>query len=240
MTTTGLERNSAAYLSNQSGPPQGGDAGMKYEHEMAYWTSRFIQENGVFQNKHYKELFLNLANEADETFLRNKIIADFGCGPRGSLSWINVPCIKIGIDVLATNYIHAFGKTMLDHGMLYINSTESIIPIPTEYLDVAFTLNAMDHVDNFSVMAEEFLRVLKKDGLFLGSFNINEPATCCEPQTLTEDIVRRFVLHYLDVESYRIAIKHPKYTYKFLLQNKLTKTTNNNEQYILWVRGRKK
>ena len=48
------------------------------------------------------------------------------------------------------------------------------------------------------------------------------------------------ILHYLDVESYRIAIKHPKYTYNYLLQNKLTKTTNNNEQYILWVRGRKK
>ncbi|NMC49333.1 MAG: class I SAM-dependent methyltransferase [Desulfovibrio sp.] len=166
---------------------------MKYESELQYWMKCFVKEGRRFDNKHYADRCLQMAQEPDDTFLRDKVVADFGCGPRGSLAWTQAPAIRIGIDVLASTYINCFGQCMLDHNMIYVTSTETIIPIPSASMDVMFTMNAMDHVDDLSNMSAEVLRIMKPGGLFLGSFNLHEPATSCEPQTLTEELIRKYI-----------------------------------------------
>lgn len=213
---------------------------MKYQNEFSYWQTAFVGEGHTFLNAHYARRMLHLAGEQDDDFLRGKIVADFGCGPRGSLAWTQCPALRIGIDVLASTYIDAFADVMLRHGMVYVTSTERTIPLPDDFVDIMFTLNAMDHVDDFAQMATEVLRVLKPGGTFIGSFNLHEPTTDCEPQTLTEDIIRQNLLHRLHVTSYRAAIKHPQDPYKFLHENKLAKTLAPDEQYVLWVRGDKR
>ena len=180
-------------------------ARFKYAEEIAYWQSEWSAAR--FRRDYYESTMLTLAQEPSAEFLRDKIVADFGCGPQGSLCWAKCARARIGIDVSADVYsqfeIH-------DHDMIYVTSTERKIPLPSNYVDVMFTMNAMDHVSNFSLMAAEIARVTAPGGLVIGAFNLGEPPTFSEPQTLTEDLVRSNLLQYLNVESARSAATGPK------------------------------
>ena len=177
--------------------------------ELSFWRSRFEIDQGVFNNNHFERIMLAMAEESTEDFVNSKIIADFGCGPRGSLVWAQSAALRIGIDVLADSYADAFKDNIISHGMVYLKSTEKTIPLPSNYLDIMFTLNAIDHVDNFAVMCSEIVRVIKPGGLFIGSFNLEEPASPCEPQRLNEQIIKDNLLKHLDIKSYRITTKGP-------------------------------
>ena len=58
--------------------------------------------------------------------------------------------------------------------MCYVRSTEKTIPLPSNYVDVLFTLNAIDHVARFEVMCKEILRILAPGGDFFASFNLDD------------------------------------------------------------------
>ena len=123
--------------------------------------------------------------------------------------------------------------------MVYVKSTENVIPVPSGFFDVLFTRNAMDHVNNFESMCNEILRVLKSGGEFIGSFNIEEPPTICEPQCLTEVRIKNHLLNYMDIASYRIAGAGPENApYKNLFENNLV--YEHGQRGYLWVRTRKK
>jgi len=76
----------------------------KYDAEFSYWKGILKRENGFFNNSHFKEIMLAIAEEISDEFIKGKIIADFGCGPRGSLVWAESAMLQIGIDVLAYRY----------------------------------------------------------------------------------------------------------------------------------------
>lgn len=211
----------------------------KYATELGYWKKVYIKEGNSFSNSFYEKIFLNLAQECDDKFLSNKVVADFGCGPRGTLKWIKSTDTKIGIDVLADQYLNLFGASMLTHNMIYLKSTENTIPLPTEYVDVMFTLNALDHVDNFPRMCNEIIRVLKGGGVFYGSFNLEEKATSAEPQQLTEKIISRYLLDKFEIVTYRVTNKGPQgELFKHLYENNLH--YDKGEEGILWVKAIKK
>ena len=122
--------------------------------------------------------------------------------------------------------------------MVYLKSTESVIPLPSDFVDIIFTLNALDHVDNFSDMCNEIIRVLKPGGEFIGSFNLEEPVTPCEPQQLNEKIIKENLLNYLEVLSYRITEKGPMDDpYAPFFNGNLTYTPG--QEGFLWVRAKK-
>jgi SAM-dependent methyltransferase len=211
--------------------------------ELAFWKSRLEIDKGHFENSHYERLMLGMAGESDADFLAGKIVADFGCGPRGSLVWASPARMRIGIDVLADRYADEFTSSILSHGMVYLKSTEHVIPLPSDFVEVMFTLNAMDHVDNFSAMCREIVRVIKPGGLFIGSFNLEEPALPTEPQRLTEAVIKEHLLDHLEVQSYRVTGK-PKATsvapadvYAPFFNGDLSYTAG--EEGYLWVRAKK-
>jgi len=213
---------------------------MKYNHEYAYWLSQFKRRNGHLSNAHFSTRMLLMTEEENDEFLRGKIFADFGCGPRGSLAWTNAPLLRIRIDVLIPDYLTSFSECMRKHDMTYITCTEKIIPLQSSIIDVMLTINALDHVDAFPCMTSEILRILKPGGLFIGSLNMNQPVTTCEPQTLTDTTVRENLLKFLNVSSYRLGKIHPTTPYKFMYENKLSNYYKKDEQYILWIKGTKK
>ena len=178
----------------------------KWARELSYWASRWEAEGGHLRNGHYQRLFVAMAGEESQEFLRDKTVADFGCGPRGSLVWAEPARVRIGIDVLSSSYLR-FG--IARHPMCYVCSTEDCIPLPSEYVDILFTLNAMDHVNNFATICAECLRILAPGGSFIASFNLDHPATPTEPQVLTEQQVYECLLKHLRVISYRIAAPGP-------------------------------
>ena len=181
----------------------------KYESESGYWQRQLDNEKGTFRNDYFEKIMLAMAIEENRDFLQGKVVADFGCGPRGSLVWAQEAALRIGIDVLADVYADSFRDNILSHEMIYLKSTETVIPLPSDFVDVLFTLNAIDHVDNFPVMCREIIRIIKPGGWFLGSFNLEEPKTPCEPQVLTEAIIKNTLLASLQVHSYRLSVRGP-------------------------------
>jgi len=206
--------------------------------EMHYWRSRLRIDKGKFNNAHFKKFILAMAEESNDNFLKGKIVADFGCGPRGSLAWANSARLRIGIDVLADQYANAFKDNIISHGMIYLKSTESVIPLPSDFVDIMLTHNVIDHVDNFPVMCHEIMRVLKPGGQFIGSFNLEEPASPCEPQQLNEKIIKENLLKHLEVQSCRVTAKRPK-------EDPYAPFFNGNLSYqpgqegYLWVKAKK-
>jgi SAM-dependent methyltransferase len=213
-------------------PNKGPDKGAE---ELGFWKREYEREGGRFQNSWYERNMLAMAGEPDGSFLAGKIVADFGCGPRGSLEWATAAKERIGIDVLASAYQQTFDLS--SHRTHYVNSTEARIPLPSASVDVLFTINAIDHVDDFTLMCNELLRILRPGGEFIGSFNLHEPATACEPQTLDEDIVKQHLLDHLLVKSYRVAPKGPegKRYVHFWDGRKVI----GREEAFLWVRATK-
>ena len=140
--------------------------------ELEYWKTRISVEK-TLKNNHYKKILLCMAEREDDSFMQGKIVADFGCGPRGSLAWTNLPSAKIGIDVLALEYVKA--ANIRDYGMIYLTSTETDIPISDNVVDYMFTLNAFDRVSNPERMICEIARVLKDSGEFIASFDLQQP-----------------------------------------------------------------
>jgi hypothetical protein len=210
---------------------------IKYDAELSFWKSRLSIDGGTFVNGNYEWIMLGMANEPNKEFLRGKIVADFGCGPRGSLVWADVAQLRIGIDVLADCYADEFTTNISSHSMIYLTSTEKVIPLPSNFVDVLFTLNALDHVDNCSGMCSEIVRILKPGGTLVGSFNLEEPPSRTEPQRLTEEMIRDMLLSRLEIGSYRLNRKEPN-------TDPYVPFINGTQSYeggrgVLWVSARK-
>lgn len=206
--------------------------------ELSFWRSRLKIDKGIFKDSYYQRYMLAMAEEPDDDFLKEKIVADFGCGPGGSLVWASSASLRIGIDILADRYFDEFTDNIISHKMIYLKSTEKVIPLPSDFVDVMFTLNAMDHVDSFSDMCSEIIRVLKPGGDFIGSFNLEEPATVCEPQRLNEKIIKENLLNFLYVQSYRITKRGPdENPYKPFFDGNLC--YERGQKGFLWVRAKK-
>lgn len=219
----------------------------KHKKELDFWKNVYKNNPEGFCKapiSYYKKLMLKIAEEENDEFWRGKVVADFGCGPRGSLAWTDTPQVKIGIDVLSEKYLQEFGDEMVSHNMIYVTSTEERIPIPDNFVDYLITMNSLDHVTNLENIVSELLRILKPAGTLLASFNLNEPFRECEPQTLTEAILNEKILKYFDIESYRLAYQveeHLRYNnfYGNFFDNNIIESLEDDKEAILWFRGKK-
>jgi len=211
----------------------------KLRHELSYWCGRKRAE-GKLKNIHFEALMLAMAKENSQDFLKGKVVVDFGCGPRGSLEWATEARLRIGVDVLADDYIRTCGSK--EHNMVYVCSTESSIPLPSNYADVLFTMNAFDHVANTAVMARELMRILAPGGQFIASFNLYEPKTVHEPNTLTSGQLHGLFGDYLESWEPRTVPKGPgndSYRYFFCGSDKVPKD-RQGKPHVMWLRGTKR
>ena len=211
----------------------------KYDAELSFWKSRCRIDNGLFRNSHFEKLMLAMAGETSNDFVRGKIIADFGCGPRGSLVWAESAIVRIGIDVLADRYAEEFKDNIISHRMIYLKSTEKVIPLPSGFVDIMFSVNAIDHVDDFEIICDEIIRVLRSGGEFIGSFNLEEPPTIYEPQQLNEKIIKKYLLNKMEIKCLRTSRKGPEGNQYAPLLNDEILSYKPGEEGILWVRAEK-
>jgi SAM-dependent methyltransferase len=207
--------------------------------QLNFWRSRLEIDSRRFDNSHYERLMLAMAEESTQSFIKGKIVADFGCGPRGSLVWAASALIRIGIDVLADRYADEFTEDITSHGMIYLKCTENVIPLPSEFIDVMFTMQAMGYVDRLSSMCEEILRVLKPGGELIGSFHLEQPTSPMEPQQLSERVIKENLLNHLEVRSYRVTEMGDMgdETYAPFFEGNLS--YRPGQEGMLWVRARK-
>ena len=211
----------------------------KYSSEMTYWRKRYENEDFKLQNSWYKRLFLGVSGKNYEWF-SNKSILDFGSGPRGSLEWADNAKIRVCCDVLAEEYIE-FGIN--DHKARYLRCTEERIPIESNYFDVSFTINSIDHAVNPSYMIREILRVTKLGGAISGSINLNEPSTPTEPNLITLDFYHKNIAPYIQEERFLLAPKNPgdgsvyKYLEDFCEKGTKLPKLGKDEIGYLWFFG---
>jgi len=215
--------------------------GTKASCEMSYWKRCFCREGNTFHNSHYRKLILAVAGEEDEGFLADKVVADFGCGPRGSLSWAENAGRRIGIDVLAERYQKAFPYELAKHGMEYITCSEQEIPLPSKTVDILSTVNALDHVRNLDAMCSEIRRIIKPGGLLIGSFNLNHRPTRAEPQLLTERRLDELLFTGFSIEQRRLSAPGKVKSGENLYAPFYTGNLRNPAEgpAFLWVRARK-
>lgn len=113
---------------------------VKSRNELRYWRDRFAAENQNFGNCWYQTIMLALTGKTDDAFLNDKVVVDFGCGPRGSLAWTHAPQRRIGLDVLMPYYLLFFGSCMNKHGVEYIACSEEKLPLETQSVDICLQL----------------------------------------------------------------------------------------------------
>lgn len=89
----------------------------------------------------------------------DKVICDFGSGPRGSLEWASRARLRYCADVLVDEYL---SLGIDKHNAIYIKTTENNIPLADCSCDLPMTVNSIDHVDNLEIMCSELFRITKK------------------------------------------------------------------------------
>ncbi len=208
----------------------------KHGYELRYWRERYGLEGGRLRNDWYEELMLSIADEADDAWLQGKVVADFGCGPRGSLVWAKSAALRMGIDVLALRYIQNFPTEFRRHGMVYVTCSEEHIPLPDACCDVVYSVNSLDHVKHLLAMCNELRRILKPGGDMLGSFNLNHPPDRAEPQTLSENILRKLLFRDYEIRHWWIsALGEGEDHYRPLLSRQFIDPGQGESH--LWVRA---
>lgn len=211
----------------------------KYTGELEFWNERYQKER-VLANLHYKDLMLGVSGKSYDFFC-NKRVADFGCGPRGSLEWCDCAADRVGIDVLVDEY-RKFGIDR--HKMRYIKCSERGIPIDDAVFDVCFSVNSLDHADDPLLMFHEMLRITKTGGLISMSLNLDEPPSITEPNMLTQDFVRDSILTKLNVHHYVVSPRPPKEQSVYGYLDNWAKTGELPPPYngawgVAWVSGAK-
>jgi ubiquinone/menaquinone biosynthesis C-methylase UbiE len=163
-------------------------ASQRRQAEFEFWEE-WVREHGTApETDYYRKFMLDMGNLKDVSFFDGKICVDIGCGPRGSLTWLSNAKAAIGLDPLSESYARL---GIEKHSMLYLACAAERMPFPSGYVDVVFSMNSLDHVDNLPAACREIRRVLKPGGHFIGSLNLDEPPTVTEPWTLTEELLEQ-------------------------------------------------
>lgn len=158
----------------------------KHAAELGFWREHLGERGNGPRTVYYRRFMLNMGGLDDAAFFDGLVCLDIGCGPMGSLTWLPRARLALGLDPLA----EAYREFEIDrHAMRYLPARAEAMPLATGSVDAVFSMNSLDHVDDFPAACREIRRVLRRGGYFIGSLNLDEPPTACEPWTLTEPIL---------------------------------------------------
>ncbi|HVP12982.1 MAG TPA: class I SAM-dependent methyltransferase [Phycisphaerae bacterium] len=207
----------------------------KYEAELGFWRSEHRRTGGNLRNDAYYRNLTTRVGRLERGFsFRDKVVVDIGCGPRGSLCWIEDARLKLGIDPLNDAYRDlGIGQ----HPMNYLAACGEAIPLRDAVVDVVITINALDHVEDAASAMSEIRRILKPGGTFIGSIGLRTVPTGTEPCLISREMVHAGLLAgwRIDYEhvfpecdaandAYRYADEPPPPNYR-------------PEVYVLWCRA---
>jgi ubiquinone/menaquinone biosynthesis C-methylase UbiE len=172
--------------------------------ELSFWCD-WLERHGMgARSDYYRQFMMDMGDVRDDGLFTGKVCLDIGCGPMGSLTWLDKAKAAIGLDPLVEDYLQ-FGIS--EHAMLYLKGRAEDIPLPSRYVDVVFSMNSLDHVDNLAASCREIQRVLRPGGYFIGSLNLNVPPTPAEPWTMTEDLLAQILFRGWERIFYRVRPK---------------------------------
>ena len=209
---------------------------VKNQYELNFWDDYNSKAGLEPDTDHYRTFMMRMGDIKDISFFDGKLCLDVGCGPRGSLTWLTNAKAALGLDPLAEAYAR-YG--IHSHGMIYLYAPVERIPLPSRYADVVFSMNSLDHVDNLHKACDEIRRVLKPGGHFIGSLNLNEPASICEPWPLSEDYLAEHLFKGWEREFYKVRPKvHDNDPYRYFQEDPPSELIATGKTQALWCRVR--
>ena len=153
----------------------------------------------------------------DVSFFAGKIGVDIGCGPRGSLCWMQSARERIGVDPLAERYLE-FGVSQ--HNMVYVAAPAEKIPLISGCADIVTSFYALHYVESIRRAWAEIRRIVKPGGCFIGAMNLVGEASRREPSVITLAKARTHFFSGWNVEYEKVIPEGeslgPAHTYKFL------------------------
>ena len=187
--------------------------------EMAYWRSVLgacpIQHAGI--GIRGNAILMAIGDIQDESFFAGKIVVDIGCGPRGSLCWMQSARERIGVDPLAERYLE-FGVSQ--HNMVYVAAPAEKIPLISGCADIVTSFYALHYVESIRRAWAEIRRIVKPGGCFIGAMNLVGEASRREPSVITLAKARTHFFSGWNVEYEKVIPEGeslgPAHTYKFL------------------------
>lgn len=123
--------------------------------------------------------------------------------------------------------------------MIYIDAPGERIPLPSAYVDVVFSINALDHVENPVAVMKEIDRITRPGGHFIGSIGLRERPTFTEPHVLTKQLFERHLFRGWQQEFSKVRPKgpSPKEFYRFFREE--PPPGYEAEEMLWWCRYRK-
>lgn len=165
------------------------------------------------QKKYLQDLMLT-----EDAFDGMKVL-DVGSGPMPSASAFRTAEIYC-LDPLIPEYLR-IGFPLHYSNAKFIYGKSEEIPCENNYFDAVISINALDHVDDFSQATKEIARVLKPKGKVRLHLHYHKQ-TITEPIELNDEIVESYFA-FCNIRK----INESNYKMGNILQN-------NSEKYVLW------
>lgn len=202
------------------------------------WQEKYDRHSGTLEHltDNYRATMMGAGDITDPSFFDGKIVVDIGSGPACTLCWIPNAKARIGVDPLADRFMEL---GIASHDMLYLNAPGERIPLPSGYVDVVFSINALDHVEDPVAVMKEINRILRPGGHFIGSIGFKEEPTFTEPHVLTRKLIETNLFRGWSEEFSMIRPKGPsaKEFYRFFQEE--PPPDYKADELIWWCRYRK-
>lgn len=172
------------------------------------WLEKYERNGGTLAplTDNYRQTITGAGNISDLSFFDDKIVLDVGSGPACTLCWIPNARARIGLDPLAARFMEL---GIGDHDMLYLNAPGERIPLPSAYVDVVISINALDHVEDPVAVMKEIDRITRPGGHFIGSIGLRQRPTFTEPHVLTKQLFQTRLFRGWHEEFSKIRPKGP-------------------------------
>ena len=127
------------------------------------------------------------------------LVLDVGCGPYDSISAL--PGIHVFLDDIMDLYIDELGAGF---DGICISARTELMPLRDDSIDVLYSINMIDHVDDMPAALAEMHRVLRPDGrLYCQSYFNSQPLLETEPGVFDRTFYDEYVTPNFEVEYVR-------------------------------------
>ena len=158
---------------------------VKRLYELGYWRWRSFREKGLAS---FTPGIFTDVMRIDRSYYSGKRVIDIGCGPRGSLEWLEDAALRVGIDPLMPDYLKLGIKS---HKAIYLAATAEDLPFSSACFDVVTSINSLDHVNDLNRTLDEVTRILTPGGRFLFLVEVHPEPTLSEPITIPWNLSSR-------------------------------------------------
>ncbi|MGH6937196.1 MAG: class I SAM-dependent methyltransferase [Methylocella sp.] len=147
------------------------------------WTVNAVMTLHFMRPSYLEELRLD-----DRNYFAGKRVLEIGSGPLAPILQFT-DCSRHCIDPLVNAYLAA-GWPLFDYDAKFINIGGEALPYPDGYFEAIISVNALDHVDDFELVASEMQRVVRRGGGIYFEVEYHTP-TVMEPITLNDSRVMK-------------------------------------------------